>query len=162
MFSTLKDPLEGIATVITDEVDLHLHVRWQCTVLCQLTELFPRTQFVVTTHSPAVVQAAIDAGHAIIVLCEKDGAVHAVRLSGRARSRLRYVGIGSLFVENWLFDADSRCSLEVQAKEEEVQHLRQKVEAGRTTEGDRERLFELLNHLRSRWLPRKIGVEKGR
>ena len=33
LFSTLKDPLEGSATVIIDEVDLHLHVRWQRTVL---------------------------------------------------------------------------------------------------------------------------------
>ena len=84
LFSTLNDPLEGPATVIIDEIDLHLHVRWQRTVLRQLTALFPGTQFVVTTHSPAVVQAAIDDGHAIIVLRERDGAVQALRLSGRA------------------------------------------------------------------------------
>jgi predicted ATPase len=147
LFSTLNNPLEGSATVIIDEVDLHLHVRWQRTILRQLTALFPGTQFVVTTHSPAVVQAAIDDGHAIIVLRESSGAVKAFRLSNRARSRLRHAAIGSLFVETLLFGADSRYSVQVQADEEEVRHLRREVEAGRATEADRKRLFTLLNHL---------------
>jgi energy-coupling factor transporter ATP-binding protein EcfA2 len=89
LFSTLNDPLEGVATVVIDEVDLHLHVRWQRTVLRQLSTLFPRTQFVITTHSPAVVQAAINDGYAIVVLRERQGAVQAVPLSARARNRLR-------------------------------------------------------------------------
>ena len=55
--------------------------------------------------------------------------------------------IGSLFVDKLLFDADSRYSVQVQTDEEEVQRLRQKVEAGRATEADRKRLFTLLNHL---------------
>jgi len=147
LFSTLKDPLEGTATVIIDEVDLHLHVRWQRTVLRQLVTLFPGTQFVVTTHSPAVAQAAIDDGHAIIVLRERSGAVQASSLSTRARNRLRYATIDSLFVERLLFDADSRYSVQIQAEEEEVRRLRRKVEAGRATEGDRKRLLTLLNHL---------------
>ena len=133
--------------VIIDEVDLHLHVRWQRTVLRQLSALFPGTQFVVTTHSPAVVQAAIDDGHALIVLHERQGAVQARPLSARARNRLRYASIGSLFVEKLLFDADSRYSVQVQIEEEEVHRLRRKVEAGRATDADRKRLFALLNHL---------------
>ena len=56
------DPLEGNAAVCIDEIDLHLHPRWQRTILPQLTSLFPGTQFIVTTHSPIVVQAAIDGG----------------------------------------------------------------------------------------------------
>jgi len=128
-------------------VDLHLHVRWQRTVLRQLTALFPGTQFVVTTHSPAVAQAAIDDGHAIIVLRERAGAVQASPLSTRARNRLRYATIDSLFVERLLFDTDSRYSVQIQAEEEEVRRLRRKVEAGRATEVDRKRLFTLLNHL---------------
>src|SRR5262249_61761394 len=81
LFPTLDKRLEGTATVIIDEVDLHLHVRWQRTVLRQLTTLFPGTQFVVTTHSPAVVQPAIDDGHPIIVLRGHPGAVPAYSLS---------------------------------------------------------------------------------
>jgi predicted ATP-binding protein involved in virulence len=41
--------------VLIDEVDMHLHPRWQQRVLLGLVESFPRIQFVVTTHSPHVV-----------------------------------------------------------------------------------------------------------
>lgn len=42
--------IEGI--VIIDEVDLHLHIELQYQVLPQLIQLFPKVQFIVTTHSP--------------------------------------------------------------------------------------------------------------
>ena len=147
LFPTLENPLGGTATVIIDEVDLHLHVRWQRTVLRQLTALFPGTQFVVTTHSPAVVQAAIDDGHPIIVLREYRGAVQASPLSMRARRRLRHASVGSLFVDKLLFDADSRYSVQVQTTEDEVRRLRQKIEEGRATKADRRRLFARLHYL---------------
>lgn len=40
--------------VLIDEVDLHLHPRWQQVVLTQLQDIFRNTQFIVTTHSPQV------------------------------------------------------------------------------------------------------------
>lgn len=42
--------IEGI--VIIDEVDLHLHIELQYQVLPQLIQLFPKVQFIITTHSP--------------------------------------------------------------------------------------------------------------
>jgi predicted ATP-binding protein involved in virulence len=46
---------EGI--VLIDEIDLHLHPRWQRRILGDLRRAFPRLQFVVTTHSPFIVQS---------------------------------------------------------------------------------------------------------
>lgn len=40
--------------VLIDEIDLHLHPRWQRNILPALTEVFPNLQFVCTTHSPQV------------------------------------------------------------------------------------------------------------
>ena len=40
--------------VFIDEVDMHLHPKWQQTVIGSLRAAFPRVQFVVTTHSPQV------------------------------------------------------------------------------------------------------------
>jgi len=51
----LADPIaraEGV--VLIDEIDLHLHPRWQMSVVEGLRSAFPRVQFVVTTHSPLV------------------------------------------------------------------------------------------------------------
>lgn len=40
--------------VLIDEVDMHLHPRWQQLVLTQLQNAFENIQFIVTTHSPQV------------------------------------------------------------------------------------------------------------
>ena len=51
-FSQAKE-IRGI--VIVDEIDLHLHAVHQHEVLPRLIQMFPRVQFVVTTHSPLFV-----------------------------------------------------------------------------------------------------------
>ena len=50
----LDNPLESEAIVIIDEVDLHLHPKWQQRVLSDLLRTFPNAQFIVSTHSPQV------------------------------------------------------------------------------------------------------------
>jgi predicted ATP-binding protein involved in virulence len=50
----LDDPLESPGVVLIDEVDLHLHPRWQQLVVKGLLSAFPNVQFVMTTHSPQV------------------------------------------------------------------------------------------------------------
>lgn len=52
-----KSALESPAIVLIDEVELHLHPSWQQTVLPSLMEIFPNTQFIVTTHSPQVLSS---------------------------------------------------------------------------------------------------------
>lgn len=46
--------LKAKGIVLIDEVDMHLHPKWQQTVIQGLTTAFPNIQFVVTTHSPQV------------------------------------------------------------------------------------------------------------
>ena len=48
--------VEGV--VLIDELDLHLHPRWQRVALPRLREAFPRLQLVVSTHSPQVLSSA--------------------------------------------------------------------------------------------------------
>lgn len=64
------DPLAEPAVVLVDEIDLHMHPRWQREVVGYLTERCPNTQFIVTVHSPLVVQAAAGAN---IVLLRREG-----------------------------------------------------------------------------------------
>ena len=52
----LTDPAsEAEAVVLIDEIDLHLHPKWQRQIVHNLTTTFPRCQFIATTHSPQVV-----------------------------------------------------------------------------------------------------------
>jgi len=43
--------------VLIDEIDMHLHPKWQRQVASDLKRAFPRIQFVATTHSPFIVQS---------------------------------------------------------------------------------------------------------
>ncbi|MEK8019398.1 MAG: AAA family ATPase, partial [Candidatus Parabeggiatoa sp.] len=65
------NPLEQPAIVLVDEIDLHLHPKWQRTVISHLTHIFKQTQFIVTAHSPLIVQSAPK--DANIVLLKQQG-----------------------------------------------------------------------------------------
>ncbi|NLR59385.1 AAA family ATPase [Chitinophaga polysaccharea] len=52
----LKDPLkEGKGVILIDELDLHLHPKWQRSIVENLTRAFPCCQFIVSTHSPQII-----------------------------------------------------------------------------------------------------------
>jgi Predicted ATP-binding protein involved in virulence len=53
----LKDPLEGAGVVLIDELELHLHPKWQREVVEKLRTAFPHIQFIATTHSPFIIQS---------------------------------------------------------------------------------------------------------
>jgi hypothetical protein len=55
-FPDSPDPLAEPAIALVDEIDLHLHPRWQREITAHLDRLFPNVQFIVTAHSPLVVQ----------------------------------------------------------------------------------------------------------
>lgn len=68
-----SNPLAEPGIVLIDNIDLHLHPRWQRRMMADITERFPSIQFVATAHSPLVVQAAENAK--LVVLREQDGQV---------------------------------------------------------------------------------------
>ncbi len=65
--------LEGI--VLLDEIDIHLHPTWQRRIIPILRRVFPKLQFIVTTHSPLVL-TGFEADE-VIELVMRDGYVHA-------------------------------------------------------------------------------------
>lgn len=45
---------ETSGVVLIDEIDMHLHPSWQKKIISVLNKIFPKVQFVFTTHSPSV------------------------------------------------------------------------------------------------------------
>ncbi|WP_036816021.1 AAA family ATPase [Photobacterium sanctipauli] len=43
--------------VLIDEIDLHLHPKWQREIVNSLRSAFPKVQFIVSTHSPFIIQS---------------------------------------------------------------------------------------------------------
>jgi len=128
-----ETPLTEPAIVLVDEIDLHLHPSWQRNLMDLLRKRFPRTQFIVTAHSPLVVQASAKAN--IALLRKKGDEVEIVN--------------DVVNVEGWrvdqlltsdLFDLPSPYSAELAPLIDERKRLLSK---SRLTAEDRKRLNEL-------------------
>lgn len=57
---------DATGTVVIDELDVHLHPEWQLTIRKSLATLFPKLQFIITTHSPHLITSA-EAGELIVL-----------------------------------------------------------------------------------------------
>ena len=73
----LSDPLQGSGVVLIDEIELHLHPKWQREIIPALTRTFPNCQFIVTTHSPQVISQVKPEG--IYILERTDAGIVAMR-----------------------------------------------------------------------------------
>lgn len=51
----LENPLLGNGIVIIDEAELHMHPKWQRSLIERLNNTFPNCQFIYTTHSPLLI-----------------------------------------------------------------------------------------------------------
>lgn len=65
-----NSPFDEPAILIIDEIDLHMHPAWQREIIENLTQIFTKTQFIVTAHSPLIAQAALSSN---LVLLKKRG-----------------------------------------------------------------------------------------
>ena len=96
---SLEDPLLGRGVIMIDEIDLHLHPRWQMEVVSRLRAAFPNCQFFMTTHSPHVVVNIKTFEEEQIIRMEKG---RAVEINEQAFGRsvdmvlLDYFGMNSL------------------------------------------------------------------
>lgn len=70
-----KNPLHEPAVVLVDEIDLHLHPKWQRKLMAFLRERFPNVQFIATAHSPLVAQAAAHDANLAVLRREGDHVV---------------------------------------------------------------------------------------
>ncbi|WP_223571443.1 AAA family ATPase [Xanthomonas citri] len=77
-FSNSKDLQNLPGVVLIDEIESHLHVGWQVSIVRHLKALFPNTQFFISTHSPLVL-TQLEQGEAYLL--ERDAADGVVRSS---------------------------------------------------------------------------------
>lgn len=58
--------------VLIDEIDVHLHPKWQRQIVNDLKTTFPSIQFVCTTHSPFIIQSIVQGELRSLDLVETD------------------------------------------------------------------------------------------
>jgi hypothetical protein len=85
------DPTVVVApgVVLVDEIDVHLHPSWQRRIGFWLREHFPNIQFIVTTHSPLVCQAAATGG-SVFRLAQPGTDMKNEMLTGDVLNRILY------------------------------------------------------------------------
>lgn len=135
--------------ILIDEVDLHLHVTWQKRIGFWLKNHFPNVQFIVTTHSPFVCQAADPSGLIRMPAPGEDRSVEHV-----SEELYRTVVHGSIddAVLTELFGLESLYSTETDRLRDEVARLEAEAQTGKATKKD----LKSLSELRSR-LPRTMS-----
>ena len=106
--SGLRTEFDTEGVVLVDEIETHLHLELQKKILPVLTELFPGLQFIITTHSPFILNSL---DHTVIYDLENR------KLVQNGMKNLPYEGI----VEGY-FEAD-RLSEELRNKFERYKEL---------------------------------------
>ncbi|OYW78071.1 MAG: hypothetical protein B7Z37_00960 [Verrucomicrobia bacterium 12-59-8] len=71
------NPRECYALVLMDEIDAHLHPAWQQSLVTKLRTIFPKVQFIASTHSPLIV-GGMATDHIIRLSRDADGRVQRV------------------------------------------------------------------------------------
>ena len=133
---------QGRGVVLIDEIDAHLHPKWQRQVGFWLTEFFPNIQFIVASHSPFVAMAA---GEGALTLLQKEGNVV------RANQDVPYVrGWAVDRVLTDLFDMLSLRDPETARLLEEYEELLLAHRADKLEPAQEERLTQLENDLNAR------------
>jgi energy-coupling factor transporter ATP-binding protein EcfA2 len=130
--------------VLIDEVDLHLHVSWQQRIGFWLKRHFPNLQFIVTTHSPFICQAADPKG--LIRLPAPKEERSAEHVSEDLYNTVVHGSIDDAILTE-LFGMESPYSEETERLRAEVARLEAALQMGNATEADRAALEELRTQL---------------
>ncbi|WP_413801008.1 AAA family ATPase [Streptomyces iranensis] len=147
-------PHSGV--VLIDEVDAHLHVSWQKRIGEWLKAHFPAIQFIVTTHSPYICQAADERG--LIRLPGPDEARPPEVVSEALWKRIVY-GTGDDVALSDLFGLDTPYSGEAQELRKELVALEARVVTGQATDEEEDRHEALRQRLKSSPRTRVSEVE---
>ena len=139
-FGDYKDPLSARGLLIIDEVDLHLHPKWQRRLLDFLEDRLPKMQLIVTTHSVVIAQQA------------PFGALHyCVRRDGNPVVELFDIDPGNLLLNQLIateaFGQMSDESVQVELAKNEYREIQRKEDK---TIADEERLKALSEVLGAR------------
>ncbi|MFZ3591710.1 AAA family ATPase [Bacillus sp. DJP31] len=128
---------ETPGVVLIDELDLHLHPKWQWKIIDDLKRTFPKIQFIATTHAPVVISSCKEGE--IIRLYEQEGDIKEIKTESPY----------GWLVEDILTDimGTSKRSPEVQKQIEEIQQLYRKQLEGQLSSELEEKLKNITREL---------------
>ncbi|MCP1478641.1 putative ATP-binding protein involved in virulence/5-methylcytosine-specific restriction endonuclease McrA [Pseudomonas chlororaphis] len=145
-----SDISQAEAIVLIDEIDAHLHPRWKMKIVQRLREVFPRIQFIATSHDPLTLKG-LDANEIAVLSRTIDGDVLMLDLSDEALPSPRHMRVDQILSSEY-FGLNSTEDLEMDQAFEDYYKLLGKPER---TVNEEAKLTELKQHLGT---SRKFGV----
>lgn len=118
-FEDYSRPLHTRGLLLIDEIELHLHPKWQRNLVYFLGRKLPNFQLIATTHSPLTVQQA------------NEGEIFHLTRRGKTVTLKAFTGTPKYFLVHQLlttdlFGLETDESVEVQEKKKEYRRLRDK------------------------------------
>lgn len=132
--------VQNFGMVLIDEADAHLHVAWQQRLGFWLVERFPSIQFLVTTHSPFICQAAAQGG---LFSLPAPGERRGVRRVDEDTYRRVVNGTADQAVLSSLFGLERARSLRATRLVSEYSDLRARLARAKLTLPEQRRMREL-------------------
>ncbi len=113
-----------------DEIEVHLHPKWQMKILPIVQELFPNAQIFISTHSPFVVNSVDDAWIYKLTLDEQG-------VSTCQKPILSETGKSYSYILDEIFDVDENLGLETERMLDAFYAERDKILEGKTVDEQR-------------------------
>lgn len=139
-----RPTIEHGGVVLIDEVEAHLHPAWQRRIGIWLCEHFPNVQFIVTTHSPFVCQAAIENG---LILLPAPGSSEPVQIANANIYRSVVNGSVDEVLLSGLFGLEHTWSESAEKKRERLATLEARVLTGKAKPTERAEYKRLLSEI---------------
>lgn len=136
--------IEHEGVVLIDEVEAHLHPAWQRRLGSWLCAHFPNVQFIVTTHSPFVCQAATEKG---LILLPAPGSSEPVRIADAEMYHSVVNGSVDEALLSGLFGLEHTWSESAERKRERLAMLEARVLTGKARPAERDEYKRLLSEI---------------
>lgn len=144
-FRDYKNPLTARGVLLIDEIDLHLHPKWQRRLIDFISRKLPNFQVIATTHSPLTAQQA-DEGELYALKRDEKNQIQLIPFIGTPKNLL----INQLLMTP-VFGVETDESLEVEQTKAEYQVLKNKDQK---SDEDDKKLKSLARNLKAN-LPKR-------
>lgn len=130
--NNVTDPTQEYALVLMDEIDAHMHPKWQQTLVAKLKKIFPNVQVIASTHSPLVV-AGMPVSQIVRFERNEDGQVKTVHIDDDMS-----IGRTDQVLTGDLFGLETTLALDQETQESVAEYERLLSKPKRSTEEENE------------------------
>lgn len=122
VFDDYEEPLSARGVLLIDELELHLHPKWQRQLVKLINSIFPNFQIISTTHSPLTAQQANEGELFVLKRDQQSNNINLAPYLGNPS----YMPVNQLLISN-MFDLATDESLKLEEKKKRYRELKDRT-----------------------------------